>query len=66
MGLGLGARLGLGLGFRVRVNPNPDPNPNPNPNRSKGCQYFDEAADNLTGVLVNLDGLVYASSSSQA
>jgi len=34
--------------------------------RSKGCQYFDEAADNLTGVLVNLDGLVYASSSSQA
>ena len=34
--------------------------------RSKGCQYFDEAADNLTGVLVNLDGVVYATNSSQA
>ena len=51
---------------RVRVRIRVNPNPNPNPNRSKGCQYFDEAADNLTGVLVNLDGLVYASSSSQA
>jgi len=31
--------------------------------RSKGCQYFDEAADNLTGVLVHLDGVVYSNSS---
>lgn len=34
--------------------------------RAKGCHYFDEAADNLTGVLVHLDGVVHASNSSQA